>query len=205
MRAAPLYIALPQPPLPLPSHAVSYSVESIRYALLAGGANVGRAAVVCTFVDDAAQPVGGASALARLVADPWPWRATRGARPFVWCAGAAAARQVDEDLVEALKDTGFEIALETDGTRRPPGGIDWITVTPRTGGKLVVLAGNELRLEFPQRGMKPEQLEALEFRHFFLQPGEGPNEAENTRLAAEYCLAHPRWRLTPRTRIVDIR
>jgi organic radical activating enzyme len=36
----------------------------------------------------------------------------------------------------------------------------------------------------------------MDFTHFFLQPRDGPERDVNMRLAVEYCLGHPRWRLS---------
>ena len=42
----------------------------------------------------------------------------------------------------------------------------------------------------------PERFAHLDFRHFFLQPMDGPERERNTKLAIEYCRAHPQWRLS---------
>ncbi|HUF27212.1 MAG TPA: 7-carboxy-7-deazaguanine synthase [Gemmatimonadaceae bacterium] len=205
---------------------MTYTVKEIFYTLQGEGANAGRAAVflrfagcnlwtgreedrataVCGFCDTdfvGTGPDGGRfeapEALARAVVDRWPWSGTRGARPLVVCTGGEPTLQLDERLVEALHDAGFEIAIETNGTRAPVGGIDWICVSPKAGAPLVVRRGDELKLVFPQAGAEPGRFEQLEFRHFFLQPMDGPDVAGNTRLATEYCLAHPRWRLSLQT------
>ena len=52
---------------------------------------------------------------------------------------------------------------------------------------------------FPQPGMAPAEFEGLAFRHFFLQPMDGPHRALNTQAALQYCLTHPRWRLSLQT------
>lgn len=205
---------------------MTYTVKEIFFTLQGEGANVGRAAVflrfagcnlwtgreedrataACPFCDTdfvGTGPDGGrfatAEALARAVVDRWPWAGTRGARPLVVCTGGEPTLQLDPPLVEALHDAGFEIAIETNGTRMPAGGIDWICVSPKAGTELVVRRGDELKLVYPQAGAPPERFEHLEFRHFFLQPMDGPEARENTRLAIEYCLAHPRWRLSVQT------
>jgi organic radical activating enzyme len=86
--------------------------------------------------------------------------------------------------------------VETNGTQRVPQGIDWVCVSPKAGAALQVKRGDELKLVFPQPGADPRGFEQLQFRHFFLQPMDGPARAANTRLAIDYCLAHPRWRLS---------
>ncbi len=91
------------------------------------------------------------------------------------------------------------MAIETNGTRLPPPGVDWICVSPKAGAELVLRSGDELKLVYPQPGAEPARYEHLDFRHFFLQPMDGPSVAENTRLALRYCLEHPRWRLSVQT------
>ena len=206
---------------------MTYAVKEIFYTLQGEGANAGRAAVflrfagcnlgsgreadrataTCRFCDTdfvGIGPDGGRfatpAALARAVLEQWPWQRTRGARPLVVCTGGEPLLQLDAPLVEALREAGFEVAIETNGTQPlPPGGIDWICVSPKAGTELVVRAGNELKLVFPQAGAEPERFESLEFRHFFLQPMDGPALETNTRLAVAHCLAHPRWRLSVQT------
>ena len=204
---------------------MAYSVKEIFYTLQGEGAQTGRPAVfcrfagcnlwsgqesdrasaVCTFCDtdfvDTDGPGGGrfgtADALATAVAAAWP--AGAGGIPFVVCTGGEPLLQLDAELVRALHRRGFEIAVETNGTRSPPAGLDWICVSPKAGAELVLRAGDELKLVYPQAGAEPERFEALGFRHFFLQPMDGPARERNTEAALRYCLAHPRWRLSLQT------
>ena len=206
---------------------MTYSVKEIFYTLQGEGANAGRPAVflrfagcnlwtgreedrataTCTFCDTdfvgTDGPDGGKFRTARELADAvrsrWPAHDTDGARPLVVCTGGEPLLQLDEALVGALHAAGLEIAVETNGTQVPPDGIDWICVSPKAGAELVLRRGNELKLVFPQRGAEPEMFEALPFDHFFLQPLDSADAAEATRRAVEYCLAHPRWRLSLQT------
>ncbi|MGH7664442.1 MAG: 7-carboxy-7-deazaguanine synthase [Gemmatimonadaceae bacterium] len=206
---------------------MAYSVKEVFYTLQGEGAQQGRAAVflrfagcnlwtgresdredaVCGFCDTdfvgVEGPDGGRfatpSELARTVAERWPWTRTKGARPYVVCTGGEPLLQLDEPLIEALHDTGFEIAIETNGTKRPPPAIDWICVSPKANAELVLRSGDELKLVFPQENADPERYATLDFRHFFLQPMDGPGIDENTRAAVAYCLEHPRWRLSVQT------
>ena len=203
---------------------MTYAVKEIFYTLQGEGANVGRPAVfcrfagcnlwtgrerdrasaVCTFCDTdfvgTDGPGGGrfpsSDALADAVARAWPGDAPDRARRFVVCTGGEPLLQLDAPLVDALHARGFEIAVETNGTQRPPEGIDWVCVSPKAGAELVLQQGDELKLVFPQDGAEPERFAGLPFRHFFLQPMDGPHRARNTELALRYCLAHPQWRLS---------
>jgi 7-carboxy-7-deazaguanine synthase (Cx14CxxC type) len=126
--------------------------------------------------------------------------------PFVVCTGGEPLLQLDAPLTAALKARGFEIAVETNGTQPVPPGVDWVCVSPKAGAELVVDGGDELKLVFPQVGAEPERFAQLNFRYFLIQPMDGPDAGANTQRAIEYCLAHPRWRLSLQThKMIGIR
>jgi len=206
---------------------MNYTIKEIFYTLQGEGANTGRAAVFCRFTgcnlwtgheqdrDKAIcrfcdtdfvgtdGPGGGkfatAHEVARAIAEKWSGPRDMTPRPLVVCTGGEPLLQLDEQLVRALHEEGFEVAVETNGTRVPPPGIDWTCVSPKAGADLVQTTGDELKLVYPQPGTEPEQYEILDFRHFFLQPMDGPDRERNTQLAVEYCLNHPKWRLSLQT------
>lgn len=125
--------------------------------------------------------------------------ASAAARPLVVFTGGEPALQLDVPLIVALHDRGFEVAVETNGTIDLPPGIDWVCVSPKAGSTLCVTSGDELKLIYPQPGAEPPLFDRLNFRHFYLQPMDGPDRVRNTRAAVEYCLAHPRWRISLQT------
>lgn len=204
---------------------MAYAVKEIFYTLQGEGANTGRAAVFCRFAGcnlwNGREPdrggavcqfcdtdfvgtngPGGGSfatskALAAAVANAWP--AGESGTRFVVCTGGEPLLQLDEPLVSALHGASFEIAVETNGTLPPPSGIDWLCVSPKAGATLVIRSGDEIKLVFPQVGAEPELFEGLSFRHFFLQPMDGPDLQANIDAALHYCLTHPRWRLSLQT------
>ena len=118
---------------------------------------------------------------------------------FVVLTGGEPLLQVGDELVSALHDLGFEIALETNGSLAAPSGIDWITVRPKGATLLAQTAGDELKLVFPQANVDPASFESLAFNHFLLQPLDGPDRESNTAAAIAYCLRHPRWHLSLQT------
>ena len=59
--------------------------------------------------------------------------------------------------------------------------------------------GNELKLVWPQAGVDPARFESLAFERFLLQPMDGPDREASTRACIDYCLSHPRWRLSLQT------
>lgn len=206
---------------------MTYTVKEIFLTLQGEGAQAGRAAVFCRFAgcnlwsgreQDRATavcrfcdtgfvgtdgPGGGkfasAQALAQAVQAVWQAGGGQGGRPLVVCTGGEPLLQLDKPAVDALHAAGFEIAVETNGTQAAPPGLDWVCVSPKAGAPLVLTRGDELKLVFPQPAAMPQAFETLDFRHFFLQPMDGPDQAANTRAAIAYCLAHPRWRLSVQT------
>jgi len=128
------------------------------------------------------------------------------ADPFIVLTGGEPLLQVDAAFVAALKDRGFEIAVETNGTQQPPEGIDWICVSPKQGSDTVLRRGNELKLVWPQPGLDPRELIEWEFDHFLIQPMDGAN-LESTRASAiAFVLENPKWRLSTQThKVVGIR
>jgi len=210
---------------------MTYSVKEIFYTLQGEGQNTGRAAIFCRFSGcnlwsgrsvDRANAIcqfcdtdfvgvdgdgGGrfetAKGLATAIAEKWPAE-QRGER-FVVCTGGEPLLQLDSELIEALHSEGFRIAIETNGTLRVPDGVDWICVSPKAGTKIVVHKGNELKVVFPQ-ATDPKVYEHLDFEHFYVQPMDGPVQAQNLEASIGFCLANPKWRLSLQThKILGVR
>ena len=206
------------------AYAMTYSVKEIFYTLQGEGANTGRPAVFCRFAGCnlwsgleadrtkatcrfcdtdfvGTDGAGGgryksAEELATVITATW--QGTGGGK-LVVCTGGEPLLQLDAALIGALHARGFEIAVETNGTLPLPEGLDWVCVSPKAGADLVVTAGDELKLVYPQDGGAPSRYEQLAFRHWFLQPMDGPAREANSRAAVTYCLAHPKWRLSVQT------
>lgn len=203
---------------------MSYTVKEIFYTLQGEGDNAGRAAVFCRFSgcnlwsgreEDRSRavcqfcdtdfvgtgPDGGRFATPDDLADSIAraWRGDSDEPRLVVCTGGEPLLQVDEPFIDSLHERGFIVAIETNGTRPAPAAIDWICVSPKAGVELIQRSGNELKLVYPQTGARPEEFESLAFEHFFLQPMDGLRGDENTHLAIEYCMSHPRWRLSVQT------
>ena len=168
------------------------------------GRELDRASAICTFCDTefvGVGPDGGrfrtGDELAAAVAGRWPGGIA--AEPWVVCTGGEPLLQLDAEAVDALHRVGFGVAIETNGTLPPPGGIDWTCVSPKAHAELVLTRGDELKLVFPQPEAPPHAFESLDFRYFSLQPMDGPARDANTQAALRYCLEHPRWRLSIQT------
>jgi len=216
---------------PFYSFLMTYSVKEIFYSLQGEGARSGRPAVFCrfsgcnlwsgeeihratadcTFCDTdfvGTDGIGGGkfktvSALAETLTSYWPDRA-QGA-PYVVFTGGEPLLQLDAVLIDAMRQAGFEIAVETNGTLKAPDGIDWLCVSPKGMTRLVQRSGNEIKLVFPQLELDPSQFSSLVFDHYYLQPLaplEGQDSVPRTSdtdaacLCTDYCLSHPQWSLS---------
>lgn len=206
---------------------MSYLVKEIYYTLQGEGAQVGRPAVfcrfsrcnlwtgresqrsqaICQFCDTdfvgTDGPGGGrfksSNDLAAAVRAAWGGQTHPGVELYVVCTGGEPLLQLDAAAVDAFHGAGFTVGVETNGTKDPPPGLDWICVSPKAGAPLVLDHGHELKLVYPQPAALPEVFEHLVFERFSLQPMDGPERQKNTALAVEYCLAHPQWRLSLQT------
>ena len=203
---------------------MSYAVKEIFLTLQGEGAHAGRAAVFCRFAgcnlwtgreQDRSSAtckfcdtdfvgtdgtLGGRYASADDLADTIAaqWSGAKANR-YVVLTGGEPLLQVDTPFIDALHARGFEIGIETNGTIEPPGGLDWICVSPKAGAELAVRQGHELKLIYPQADAMPAAFADLAFERFSLQPMDGPDIAANTERAVDYCLRHPQWRLSLQT------
>jgi 7-carboxy-7-deazaguanine synthase len=213
---------------------MTYSVKEIFYTLQGEGAQAGMPAVFCRFAGcnlwsgrEIDRPsaicrfcdtdfvgtdgtLGGkystADSLAERIASLWP--STDERHRMVVLTGGEPLLQVDSGLIEALHAREFRISVETNGTITAPNGIDWLCVSPKAGSDWIQKQGNELKLVYPQDGLRPENLtlSTLRFEHFLLQPMDGPDAGSNAEAAVEYCLANPEWRLSVQThKVLKIR
>jgi len=207
---------------------MTYSVREIYYTLQGEGAQTGRPAVflrfagcnlwsgreqhraeaICRFCDTefvgTDGPGGGkfesAEELAKAVASKWPV-SNGGQGPYVVCTGGEPLLQLDKHAIDALHGVGFEVGVESNGTISAPAGIDWLCVSPKGSAEVVQRTGHELKLVYPQvePEAQPECFEVHQFEQFFLQPLDNDDVGENTRLTVEYCLRHPKWKLSLQT------
>jgi len=202
---------------------MTYSVKEIFYTVQGEGANAGRVAVFCRFTGcnlwsgreihrsraicqfcdtefvgtdgDGGGKFQTAAEVADRVECIWNEGGGGAQQKFIVCTGGEPLLQLDKALTAALHDRGFFIAVETNGTKLAPSGIDWLTVSPKANTELLIKSGNELKLVYPQKGAPPEHYTGLDFDHFYLQPMAGDATEENTVSVIEYCKTHPQWRV----------
>ncbi|QQZ30435.1 7-carboxy-7-deazaguanine synthase [Thiothrix subterranea] len=206
---------------------MTYSVKEIFYTLQGEGFHAGRPAIFCRFAGcnlwsgleaDRAKAVcnfcdtdfvgvnginGGkfrdAKALVAAIIQQWWIGVKKDMNRFIVFTGGEPLLQLDKALIDALHQENFEIAVETNGTKPAPAGIDWLCVSPKADSEIVLTHGNELKLVYPQPLAMPERFAGLDFQHFYLQAMDGTAQAQNTKAAIAYCMQHPQWKLSVQT------
>ena len=214
---------------------MSYFVKELFYTLQGEGAQAGRAAVFCRFAGcnlwsglekdrhktlcpfcdtdfvgtngEGGAKFNSAQELSRAIADTWP-DAAQG-KAYVVFTGGEPLLQLDAELIEQCHQCGFEVAIETNGTIKAPEGVDWICVSPKTLDELQQVSGHELKLLYPLDKITPQQCENFEFKYFYLQAIDNTamqETTDNIQSVVEYCLAHPKWRVSLQThKILDLK
>ncbi|QJB68472.1 7-carboxy-7-deazaguanine synthase [Parasphingorhabdus halotolerans] len=207
---------------------MSYAVKEIFLTLQGEGVHAGRRAVfmrftgcnlwsglekdrasaVCQFCDTDFVGMDGAGGgrfktaadLAKAAASVW------GNDPelrFIVITGGEPMLQIDEVLIQALHDAGFEIAIESNGTLPVPRSIDWICISPKAGSTTVQRSGDELKLVWPQKGSDWQDMAHWDFANHLVQPmdarGDDAASAANLESAIAFVQANPKWRLSLQT------
>lgn len=177
-------------------------INDIFYSLQGEGHNTGMAAVFvrfagcnlkCSFCDTdfhSYREMTDAEILAEVRQYPARWVILTGGEPTL---------QVDESLIHTLHSAGLQIAMETNGTRIPPEGIDWITCSPK--GETKIRQCNELKVIFEDPSSDISDC-GIAADHYYLQPcdvGNSERNAEIVTACVEYIKRHPKWRLSLQT------
>ncbi len=200
-----------------------YSIKEIYYTLQGEGFHTGRPAIfvrfsgcnlwsgreedrhkaICKFCDTDFWGTDGieggkyeAQELVDKIKSLWPLESKD---IFAVFTGGEPALQMDQSLINVLKEENIETAIETNGTLDLPDKIDWICVSPKANTTIKIKTGNELKLVFPQQGLVPQDFEHLNFEHFYLQPMDSLEQEENTFKVQEFCLLHPKWKMSLQT------
>ena len=134
-------------------------------------------------------------------------------RQLVVLTGGEPTLQVDEAFVDLLHQHGFEVAMESNGTRPAPKNLDWLTVSPKLcrgerreerGERLP----DELKVIFdedttPESFLPPlSPLSSLLSPLLYLQPcdtGDAERNAAIINKCIDYIKEHPQWRLSLQT------
>lgn len=200
-----------------------YKIKEIYYTIQGEGYHAGRSAVFCRFSgcnlwsgreEDRSKAIcqfcdtnfwgtdgenGGkysAEELTKKILSLLPGNAPN---PFIVLTGGEPALQVDKKLIDTFHAQGLEIAIETNGTKPLPKGIDWICMSPKAGTEIVLTKGNEIKIVIPQKGVNPADFEALDYDHKYVQAMESDTWDNNIKHAVQYVLEHPHWKLSVQT------
>ena len=163
-----------------------------------------RAEAICFWCDTdfvgTTGPNGGkysAKQIADILLNLWP--TSKVEKPYIVCTGGEPLLQIDQLFITTIKNIGFEIGLETNGTILAPEGFDWICVSPKANSELKLKEGNELKFIYPQKNLNPKDHEVLDFDHFFIQPLDDKYQSENVLMAKKFIKMNPSWKLSIQT------
>ena len=191
-----------------------YRVNDIFYSLQGEGHNTGRAAVFirfagcnlrCSFCDTEFDTYCEMTA-EEIVASINTYSAR-----FVVLTGGEPTLQVDEAFVDLLHQYGFEVAMESNGTRPAPKNLDWLTVSPKISGeKWKVESGwrlpDEVKVVFDEDTVPETYLPSPSTLRLspilYLQPCDTGNAERNAIIinrCIDYIKEHPQWRLSLQT------
>ena len=134
--------------------------------------------------------------------------------PLIVLTGGEPSLWIDEEFVHGLKSlTGKTIAIETNGTHPLPQGIDWVTLSPKTGignsgdAPLVLTHCDELKVVY--LGQDLSQYDSIQADHRYLQPcwtEDLEKRMNNLQATVQAVMDHPQWRLSLQThRILGIK
>lgn len=193
----------------------SFRINEIFYSLQGEGRNTGRAAVFvrfagcnlrCPFCDtqfDSYREMTAREIVAAI--SNYPAR-------FVVLTGGEPTLQADEAFVDQLHEAGFEVAMESNGTRPAPRNVDWLTVSPKVRGEWRVERGertpDEVKIVFeedtdPEAVLSPLSTLYSSLSSFlYLQPCDTGDSARNACImqrCIDYIKEHPQWRLSLQT------
>ena len=203
-----------------------FRVNNIFYSLQGEGRNTGRAAVFirfagcnlrCSFCDtefESYRELTGEEILAAI--RDYPSR-------FVVLTGGEPTLQVDEAFVDFLHQHGYEVAMESNGTRPAPENLDWLTVSPKVNEKLEMRnekwgmknekchQPDEIKIVFDENTDPATIISHSSFlipHLLYLQPcdtGDPDRNKAITQACVDYIKAHPQWRLSLQThKLIDI-
>lgn len=196
-----------------------FRVNNIFYSLQGEGRNTGRAAVFvrfagcnlrCPFCDtefDSYTEMTTEEILAKVASFHLPPPTSH--LPLVVLTGGEPTLQVDEPFVDMLHQAGYEVAMESNGTRPAPANLDWLTVSPKTRGERQEARGeripDELKIVFDEN-TDPESFLPPLAPHssplLYLQPCDTADPQRNAAIVkacVDYIKHHPQWRLSLQT------
>lgn len=129
--------------------------------------------------------------------------------------GGEPSLQLDVELIDALHDTGMEVAVETNGTKPLPPFVDFVTVSPKSpfidNAKVMLTEADEVKVVMTEDISIEEirSFEAIKADHYYIQPCDTGFLEPNRRIIArcvEFIKYHPNWKLSlQQQKIIKVR
>ena len=132
---------------------------------------------------------------------------------FVVFTGGEPTLQLTEEVLSSLHSAGYYLAMETNGTRPYPKGLDWVTVSPKNDfcERSILCSDNLIASEVKvvyTGGNEPTQYASLGVEKY-IQPCDTGNAEENRQIVSksiDWLKAHPDWKLSLQTqKIINVR
>lgn len=127
--------------------------------------------------------------------------------------GGEPGLQLTQKFIDNLVDNGYYVAVETNGTRRLPFDIQWVTCSPKFEfypNAVVCLDWiDELKVIYRGNGQDISKYDTIKATEYYLQPCDTGNPTENKRIVAEtieFIKKNPKWKLSLQTqKILNVR
>ena len=116
---------------------------------------------------------------------------------WVILTGGEPALQADRELIDALHEAGYRLAIETNGSFPLPEGIDWITVSPKVAEHAIrQRQAHEVKYVRGHGQAIPKTV--VEAEHYLISPAFEGAEVDPRTLdwCIRLCRENPPWRLS---------
>ena len=120
-------------------------------------------------------------------------------RPWLLFTGGEPSLQLDQDLVDHFKDAGYLMAIETNGTREIPDGLDWVCVSPKTAEHTMRVSRHIDELKYVRNVGQGLPSPSLKADNLLLSPAYNPTGNVNHAAmlhCINLCKRFPPWRLS---------
>lgn len=185
-------------------------VNEIFYSIQGEGAHSGEAAIFvrlsgcnlkCSFCDTEHQPY------QDLTEDEICAEIAKYPASLVVITGGEPTLQLTETLIEKIHELRKTVAIETNGTRPVPRGVDWVTVSPKALfvgeiGKPVIKTAQEVKIVLDDLHTYDDPTFGIVAAHYFVQPCDTSDEARNRDIinrCVNFVKQNPQWRLSLQT------
>jgi organic radical activating enzyme len=95
------------------------------------------------------------------------------------------------EFVRKLRDLGYYVQIETNGTNPIPKNVDWITISPKK--KWRIKEGNEIKVVY--NGQSLIEYLDTDFDYYYLQPCEEKDKM-NIKETIQKVKEYPQWKLS---------